>query len=59
MRLTDFFRNVAREMKKVSWPKRGELFRSTLTVIATVAFFAVFFAVLDLGISSLIRLILE
>ncbi|WP_416829425.1 preprotein translocase subunit SecE [Ectobacillus polymachus] len=59
MHLTDFFSNVGREMKKVSWPKRKELFRYTLTVIGTVLFFAVFFAFLDMGISSLIRLILE
>jgi preprotein translocase subunit SecE len=59
MRLTNFFGDVSREMKKVSWPKRDELFRSTITVIATVVFFALFFAVLDMGISSLIRLILE
>jgi preprotein translocase subunit SecE len=59
MRLTNFFGDVASEMKKVSWPKRNELVRSTLTVIATVVFFAVFFAILDMGISSLIRLILE
>ncbi|WP_028400843.1 preprotein translocase subunit SecE [Ectobacillus panaciterrae] len=59
MRLTNFFGDVGREMKKVSWPKRTELVRSTITVIATVVFFAIFFAFLDMGISSLIRLILE
>ncbi|MBS4216580.1 MULTISPECIES: preprotein translocase subunit SecE [Neobacillus] len=58
-RIKNFFSDVVREMRKVSWPKRGELTRSTVTVITTVAFFAVFFAVLDLGISKLIRLILE
>ncbi|WP_423800327.1 preprotein translocase subunit SecE [Neobacillus sp. SAB-20_R2A] len=58
-RIKKFFSDVVREMRKVSWPKRGELTRSTVTVITTVAFFAVFFAVLDLGISKLIRLILE
>ncbi|HYK75027.1 MAG TPA: preprotein translocase subunit SecE [Pseudoneobacillus sp.] len=58
-RLINFFRDVVREMKKVSWPKRKELTRYTITVMATVAFMAVFFAVLDLGISELIRLILE
>lgn len=58
-RLINFFRDVVREMKKVSWPKRKELTRYTVTVMATVAFMAVFFAVLDLGISELIRLILE
>ncbi|WP_230131093.1 preprotein translocase subunit SecE [Bacillus sp. CECT 9360] len=55
----DFFRGVVREMKKVSWPKRKELTRYTIIVITTVAFMAVFFAVIDLGISELIRLVLE
>ncbi|MEH7108921.1 MULTISPECIES: preprotein translocase subunit SecE [Bacillaceae] len=58
-RIMKFFSDIAREMRKVSWPKRSELTRSTITVISTVAFFAIFFAVLDLGISKLIRLILE
>jgi preprotein translocase subunit SecE len=58
-RLKKFFKDVIREMRKVSWPKRGELTRYTITVITTVAFFAIFFAALDLGISKLIRLILE
>ncbi|WP_442597456.1 preprotein translocase subunit SecE [Neobacillus sp. D3-1R] len=58
-RLINFFRDVVREMKKVSWPKRKELTRYTVIVMATVTFMAVFFAVLDLGISEVIRLILE
>lgn len=58
-RIVNFFRDTVREMKKVSWPKRKELTRYTVTVMATVAFFAVFFAVIDLGISELIRVILE
>ncbi|MDQ0233002.1 preprotein translocase subunit SecE [Metabacillus malikii] len=58
-RLVNFFRDVSREMKKVSWPKGKELTKYTITVISTVAFVTVFFAVIDLGISSLIRLILE
>ncbi|MEC2075527.1 preprotein translocase subunit SecE [Metabacillus fastidiosus] len=58
-RIFNFFRDVAREMKKVSWPKGKELSRYTITVITTVVFAGIFFAVVDLGISSLIRLILE
>lgn len=57
--LTKFFREVVREMKKVSWPKRKELVNYTITVLATVAFFTVFFTVVDLGISELVRFILE
>ena len=59
MSITKFFRNVSTEMRKVSWPKRKELTRYTITVITTVAFFAIFFGVIDLGISELIRVILE
>ncbi|MBU7594041.1 preprotein translocase subunit SecE [Metabacillus halosaccharovorans] len=58
-RLISFFRDVTREMKKVSWPKGKELTKYTITVVSTVTFVAVFFAVIDLGISSLIRLFFE
>ncbi|KOO40852.1 preprotein translocase subunit SecE [Priestia koreensis] len=58
-RFINFLRDVGREMKKVSWPKRKELTRYTVTVIGTVAFMAIFFALVDLGISRLIRLVLE
>lgn len=57
-RILEFFRGVSREMKKVSWPKRKELTTYTITVLATVIIMAVFFAVIDLGLSELIRLIL-
>ncbi|KAB7666125.1 preprotein translocase subunit SecE [Bacillus sp. B1-b2] len=55
----NFFREVGRELRKVSWPKKKELTNYTITVLVTVTFFAIFFAVVDLGISELIRLILE
>lgn len=57
-RIIEFFRNVRKEMRKVTWPKRKELTSYTITVITTVAILAVFFALVDTGISELIRLIL-
>ncbi|WP_019244362.1 MULTISPECIES: preprotein translocase subunit SecE [Bacillus] len=56
-RMTDFFRGVVREMKKVSWPKRKELTSYTIIVLTTVIFMALFFTVIDLGISEVIRLV--
>jgi preprotein translocase subunit SecE len=56
-RVGNFLRDVGREMKKVSWPKKDELTRYTITVISTVVFMTLFFVVVDYGISSLIRLI--
>lgn len=56
-RIVNFFKEVGREMRKVSWPKRKELTKYTVTVLVTVVFFSLFFTVIDLGISGLIRLI--
>ncbi|WP_425542346.1 preprotein translocase subunit SecE [Lentibacillus halophilus] len=50
-----FFKNVSREMKKVTWPTGRELTSYTITVITTVVFVAVFFAVVDLGISQFLN----
>ncbi|MFJ8247848.1 preprotein translocase subunit SecE [Peribacillus asahii] len=58
-RLTEFFRGVAREMRKVSWPKRKELTKYTIVVLVTVIIMSLFFTVVDLGISELIRLVVE
>lgn len=54
-----FFKNVMSEMRKVSWPRRKELTRYTIIVLATVVIMAVFFALVDLGISELFRWYLE
>ena len=54
-----FFSNVVSEMRKVSWPKRKELTRYTVIVLSTVVFMAVFFAIVDLGISTVVRWFLE
>lgn len=58
-RLIDFLRGVAREMRKVSWPKKNELTKYTIIVISTVIIMSLFFTVIDLGISQLIRLVIE
>ncbi|AST94028.1 preprotein translocase subunit SecE [Sutcliffiella cohnii] len=58
-RLTNFFRGVKREMKKVSWPKQKELTRYTITVVVTVLIVAIFFAVIDTGLSALMRFLIN
>lgn len=52
-----FLKDVSREMRKVSWPNQSELVSFTVTVIATVAFVAVFFAVVDLVITQILNLL--
>jgi len=56
VKIIKFFKNVSREMKKVSWPKGRELTSYTITVLTTVTFVAVFFAIIDLGISQILNL---
>ena len=53
--ISGFFGNVVSEMRKVSWPKRKELTRYTIIVLSTVVVMAIFFAVVDLGISEAVR----
>lgn len=51
----NFFKNVVSEMRKVSWPKRKELTRYTIVVLSTCIFMALFFALIDTGISEVFR----
>lgn len=54
-KMVNFLKEVSREMRKVTWPKGKELYGYTLTVVVTVVFIAVFFAIVDFGISSLLN----
>ncbi|RDW18541.1 preprotein translocase subunit SecE [Oceanobacillus chungangensis] len=54
-----FFKNVSKEMKKVSWPKGKELRNYTVIVISTVVFIALFFMVVDTGISLVLESFFE
>jgi preprotein translocase subunit SecE len=54
-----FFTDSWTELKKVKWPSRKEMTTYTLVVLGTVAFVAIYFFVLDLGISELLRLVFK
>ena len=49
------FKNVAKEMKLVEWPKGKELAKATGTVVSTVVLAAVFFAAADTLIAEAIK----
>ncbi|ARQ08002.1 preprotein translocase subunit SecE [Macrococcoides canis] len=53
----NFFQGVVSEMKKTTWPTGQEVVRDTSIVVATVLFFIIFFFLIDMGITELIRLI--
>lgn len=54
-----FFRDSWSELKKVRWPTRKELTSYTIVVIVTVAFVTIYFSILDLGISEILRLVFD
>ena len=55
----DFIQETRVEMKKVTWPRREEVISTTGVVIATVAFFGVFLAIVEklaqLGLDRLLK----
>ena len=58
-KIKSFFSDVMSEMRKTSWPKSKELTKYTMVVITTVVIMALFFVLVDLGISTLFRWYLE
>jgi preprotein translocase subunit SecE len=52
-----FFSDSWSELKKVKWPNRKELTSYTIVVVSVVIFVTIYFAILDLGISELVRLV--
>ena len=54
-----FLREVKVELKKVAWPSRKQTIGSTVVVIALVMIISVFLGAVDLGLSSLIRIVLQ
>lgn len=56
--ITQFFKDVRIEMKKVIWPGRQEVINYTIVVLVTVAVVATFILVLDLALSRLLSIII-
>lgn len=53
-----FFREVKVELSKVTWPSKKQTIGSTVVVIVFVFIVSIFLGVVDVGLSSLVRLIL-
>ena len=54
-----FLREVKVELKKVTWPSRKQAMGSTLVVIILVMIISLFLGVVDISLSSLIRLVFK
>jgi preprotein translocase subunit SecE len=54
-----FLREVKVELKKVAWPSRKQTIGSTAVVLILVFIISAFLGVVDMGLSSLVRLVLQ
>jgi len=54
-----FLREVKIELKKVAWPSRKQTIGSTVVVIALIVLISLFLGSIDIGLSSLIRTVLQ
>jgi preprotein translocase subunit SecE len=54
-----FYEQVKQEAFKVVWPERRELLMSTALVVVVIFVFSFFFLICDLGIHSLVQLLLN
>ena len=54
-----FLSEVRNELKRVTWPSQKEVYATTVVVILTSAFFGIYLFVLDLGIDTVLRWILQ
>jgi preprotein translocase subunit SecE len=58
-RVTEFFKEVKVEIKKVIYPTKEELVGSTWVVIITVLVISIFLGIVDLGLSKLVKVALR
>jgi preprotein translocase subunit SecE len=54
-----FLREVKVELKKVTWPSRKQTIGSTVVVLVLVLIISLFLGVVDMGLSQLIRVVLQ
>ncbi|MBM4175343.1 MAG: preprotein translocase subunit SecE [Ignavibacteria bacterium] len=54
-KIINFFSDVVKEMKKVTWPTKDELRESTVIVIVTCVILAAFVYAIDMILSNLIK----
>ncbi len=58
-RIGGFFSDIRNELRKVTFPSRKEVQATTLVVIITVAVFAAYFWVIDLGLNQGVQWLLN
>jgi preprotein translocase subunit SecE len=58
-RIQQFFREVTTEFRRVTWPSRAEVVRSTTVVLAVVLILGLYLSAVDVLLSRLVGVILK
>ncbi len=58
-RVQQFFHEVAAEFRRVNWPSRAEVARSTVVVLAVVFILALYLGAVDVGLARIVEVILK
>jgi preprotein translocase subunit SecE len=58
-RIATYFKGVVAEMKRVVWPTRKEVANSTVIVLVTLVFFAIFTFIIDWLATGGMELVIE
>lgn len=59
IKIGKFIGQVNTEMRKVSWPTRAELTSSTIVVLVSTLFLAVFIGICDLVLSRVVNFLIS
>jgi preprotein translocase subunit SecE len=58
-RVQQFFHEVTAEFRRVNWPSRAEVVRSTTVVLAVVLILALYLGAVDVGLARIVGVILK
>ncbi len=58
-KIVQFIKEARTELRKVTWPNRKQLIGSTVVVIITVLFVAIYLGLIDLLFSNIVAVILK
>jgi len=58
-KVTQFLKEVRFELKRVTWPSRKEMIAGTAVVLTIVFIAAFFLGIVDMGLSTVIKLVLS
>ncbi len=57
-KVANFFQETLQELKKVTWPSWNEVWQATLVVIIATFITTAFIAVIDFGVSNVMRVLI-